>query len=93
MLFQMLISTCSSLILADDSSASSNSGSVHSIVHKSDGFVIAPCAPPKFCSAVIKLMAQHMQALGVCTFFIFVKNVYYAFSSIIFFIKFDSKVS
>ena len=63
---QTLIATCLNIVLSEDSGTLSDSGSVPSVVHKTDSFTFKAFAPPKFCSATIKLTALQMHALKVC---------------------------
>ena len=59
-----MISVCQHVVLSDDI-AGNMSDSVHSVQHRSDTVASKFLAPHSFCSAVVKLTAMQMQALGV----------------------------
>ena len=64
MLLQSLISVCLNIILSDEGGL----GPRDLMQGRTDfGGQLRTVAPPVFCSAVIKMMAIQMQALGVST--------------------------
>ena len=67
-IFQTVINMCLNIILSDVASSSVND-SLHNVHHNRSELLLSHhlAAPPRFCSAVVKLMALQMQCLGVGT--------------------------